>query len=205
MNALPYRFADNLNQRMVSGYPVAVQRGSGRVGVSLLSETFPLALSGDSVAYNRIWTAVLARLSPPDTHTIQADAPVFSRIPQEITVTSSLPNRSTTLQIGADTVQLTQSPLNDGAETGRATLHKSGWQPIQDSLGLYVDSLRADNLLAKRAEVNQFLLAHARHQSMDKLPDRVTTSQVPDWVWLLLFLSCFTALWIEPKIADWVK
>lgn len=200
LNALPYRFVESLNQRMVSGYPVAVQRGNGRVGVSLLSETFPLALSGDSVAYNHIWTAVLARLSPPDNHTIQADAPVFSRIPQEITVTSPSPNRPATFQIGSDTVQLTQSPLNEGAETGRAIFPKSGWQPIQDSLAVYVDSIRADNPLAKRVEVNQFMLAHARHQSTDKLPDRVTTSKVPNWVWLLLFLGCFTALWVEPKL-----
>ncbi len=200
LNALPYRFAESLNQRMVAGYPVAVQRGSGRVGVSLLSETFPLALSGDSVAYSRIWTAVLARLSPPDKQTIQADAPVYSRLPQEITVTSPLSNRPATLPVGSDTVQLTQSPLNEGAATGRAVFPTSGWQPMQDSLALYVDSLRADNPLAKRAEVNQFLLAHAQHQSADKLPDRVTTTQVPDWVWLLLLLSCFTALWVEPKV-----
>jgi hypothetical protein len=200
LNALPYRFAESLNQRMVTGYPVAVQRGSGRVGVSLLSETFPLALSGDSVAYNRIWTAVLARLSPPDQNSIQADAPIFSRLPQEIMVTSPLPNRPATLQIGSDTVRLMQSPLNEGAETGRAFLPKAGWQPTQDSLALYVDSLRADNPLAKRAEVNQFILAHARHQSVDKLPDRLTTAQVPDWVWLLLLIGCFTALWVEPKL-----
>lgn len=200
LSALPYRFAESLNQRMVSGYPVAVQRGSGRVGVSLLSETFPLALSGDSVTYSRIWTAVLARLSPPDKNTIQADAPVFSRLPQEITVASSLPNQPTTLPIGSDTVQLIRSALNEGAETGRAVFSKAGWQVMQDSLALYVDSLRADNLLAKRAEVNQFLLAHARHQSVDKLPQRITSSQMPDWVWLLLFLGCFTALWVEPKV-----
>lgn len=200
LNALPYRFAESLNQRMVTGYPVAVQRGSGRVGISLLSETFPLALSGDSVAYSRIWTAVLARLSPTDEPTIQADAPVYSRLPQEITVINPLPNRPATLQIGSDTVQLTPSPLNEGASTGRATFPKSGWHPIQDSLGLYIDSLRADNPLAKRAEVAQFLLAHAQHQSPDKLPDRVTTAQIPDWVWLLLLIGCFTALWVEPKV-----
>ncbi len=200
LNALPYRFAESLNQQLVSGYPVAVQRGSGRVGVSLLSETFPLALSGDSIAYNRIWTAVLARLSPPDQNTIRADAPVFSRLPQEITVTSTLPNQSSTLPIGSDTVQLTQSPLNKGTVTGRMTFPTSGWQPIQDSLAVYVDSLRADSPLAKRAEVNQFLLAHAQHQSADKLPKRVTTAQIPDWLWLLLLLSCFTALWVEPKV-----
>ncbi len=200
LNALPYQFAESLNQRMVSGYPVAVQRGSGRVGVSLLSETFPLALSGDSLAYSRIWTAVLARLSPPDENTIQAEAPVFSRLPQEITVTSPLPNRPPTLQIGSDTVQLTQSPLNERVATGRATFPASGWQPIQDSLAVYVDSLRADSPFARRVAVNQFMRAHARHKSMDRLPDRVTTSQVPDWVWLLLFLGCLTALWVEPKL-----
>ncbi len=200
LNALPYRFAESLNQRMVLGYPVAVQRGNGRVGVSLLSETFPLALSGDSVAYSHVWTAVLARLSPPDKNAIQADAPVYSRLPQEITVTSPLPNRPATIQIGSDTVQLMQSPLNEGAETGRAVFPKSGWQSMQDSLALYVDSLRADNSLAKRAEVNQFMLAHARHQSTDKLPNQTTTAQIPDWVWLLLFIGCLTALWVEPKV-----
>ena len=48
--ALPFRFAAVPGELPVVGYPVAVQPVAGRVAVSLLAETFPLRLSGDTTA-----------------------------------------------------------------------------------------------------------------------------------------------------------
>jgi hypothetical protein len=46
------------------GYPVAIQKTATKIGLSLISETFPLKLSGDSAAYERIWTSILTQLQP---------------------------------------------------------------------------------------------------------------------------------------------
>ena len=200
LNALPYRFVENLAQFGVVGYPVAVQQTSGRVGISLLNETYPLALSGDSVAYSRIWTAVLARLSPPDKNNVRVDAPVFRGLQQEISINTS-GVRPSTIRVGTDTVQLSQSPLNGQSFMGTLTFPTPGWQLVQDSLALYVQTLNPDNPLVNRAVVSQFMRVHAQHQFLGSLPDKVTTTQLPDWAWLLLLVGCFTALWIEPKFS----
>ncbi|AKD56271.1 hypothetical protein [Spirosoma radiotolerans] len=200
LNALPYRFADNLNQFTVTGYPVAVQRKlAGRIGASLLSETFPLSLSGDTVTYSRLWTAVLARLSPTDKNTIQVDAPLFSGLKQAILINNegTLPP---SLLVGQDTVAFVKSPINEHAASGSSLFRQAGWQAIQDSLALYVDARTEIRPLAEQRVVQQFISAHAQYQSTSERAARTTTSQVPNWLWLALIVCCFTALWVEPKV-----
>ena len=199
LNALPYRFADNLNQVSISGYPVAVQQGAGRVGISLLSETFPLSLSGDSVTYNRIWTAVLARLSKSNKNTIQMDAPVYSGMRQAVSINNPSDEPSN-LRVGQDTIRLMKSPINERSATGYSSLRKSGWQTVQDSLALYVNELNSDDPVANRAVMSQFILAHAQYKPTADLPAQTATAQLPTWTWLLLFVACLTVLWVEPKL-----
>ncbi|QDK79170.1 hypothetical protein EXU85_11360 [Spirosoma sp. KCTC 42546] len=201
LNALPYRFADNPTQFVVSGYPIAAQQTAGRVGVSLLSETYPLALSGDSLLYTRVWTAVLARLSESNQNTVQVDAPVYSGIRQAILINNPS-NRLTSLRIGKDTLRLTYSPINDRSAVGTSSFRQAGWQPIQDSLAMYVNPLRADDPIAGRALVSQFIKAHSLVSLIGgETSDQTSTAQLPNWGWLLLLLACFTALWVEPKIS----
>ncbi|WP_461072202.1 hypothetical protein [Spirosoma horti] len=200
LNALSYRFADNINQFAVTGYPVAIQRKlAGRVGASLLSETFPLSLSGDSVAYSQLWTAVLVRLAPSDKNTIQVDAPLFSGLQQEVRISNS-GNLPVFLAIGQDTVSFVKSPMNEHAASGSSLFRQAGWQSIQDSLALYVDARTESRPLAEQEIIRRFVSAHALAQSTSERTTRTTTTQVPNWVWLLLITGCFTALWIEPKV-----
>ncbi|ADB37370.1 hypothetical protein [Spirosoma linguale] len=203
LTALPYRFTDNLNQFAVTGYPIAVQRSTrgsaGRIGVSLLSETYPLSLSGDSVSYNRVWTAVLARLSSADKPTIQVNSPVYSGLQQQILVNNTT-GTSRKLIIGQDTVTLTPSPVNERSAVGLSLFRQTGWQPAQDSLALFVNARNQSDPVAERQTVSRFMLAHAQANLSSQQPSRTTTSKVPNWVWLVLFLGCFTALWIEPKL-----
>lgn len=204
LSALPYRFAENLNQLPAAGYPVAVQvaaqRGpAGRVGISLLSETYPLSLSGDSTAYSRIWTAILARLSPPETNTILIKAPVYQHIRQAVTL-NNLTTRPGTLLIGSDTVSLVPSALNNQSTMGYYSFPTPGWQTVQDSLAVYVNPLSPNDPLANQIRVRRFMEAHARYQPQRNLPNRVTTTQLPDWAWLFILLCCFTAVWVEPKL-----
>lgn len=200
LNALPYQFTDNLNQFAVSsGYPIAIQRTAGRVGVSLLSETYPLALSGDSITYNRIWTATLARLSASASNTVRTDAPVYKGIQQMVMVNNPI-NRLMALRIGQDTVRLSYSPLNDRSAGGTSSFGRTGWQTVQDTLALYVNSLKSTDPIADRKTIRQFILAHVQFQPTSTKPDDIMTEQVPEWVWMLALIACFTALWVEPKL-----
>lgn len=196
LTALPYRFADNLTQFAVPGYPIAVQQTNGRVGVSLLSETYPLSLSGDSITYNRVWMAVLARLSPADKNSVLIDAPVYRGIRQSISINNPA-NRQRTIRVGSDTLPLTYSPINERLAKGTSSFSQSGWQPLADSLAVYIDG--SDAPLHSGRVVRQFMLAHAQYQAITAQTDRKTTATMPDWAWLLLLIACFTALWVEPK------
>lgn len=202
LNALPYRFVDQPTQFAVSGLPIAVQRAVGRVGVSLLSETYPLSLSGDSVAYSRIWTATLARLSASNQNTVQVDAPIYSHIQQAITVNNPT-NRLSALRVGQDTVRLVNSPLNENSITGQSSFVQAGWLSVQDSLALYVggpDGAQTRDPLRDRQVVEQFLLAHQQTLLAHGSIDHTQTASLPNSTWLILVLLCFTALWVEPKV-----
>ena len=200
LTALPYQFTGRPNQFAVPGYPVAMQQTAGRVGVSLLNETFPLSLRGDSIAYSRIWSAIMARLQPPQKNNVLVDAPLFSGLPNEISINS--PVMSTpTLRAGEDTIQLTQSPLNRQSATGSLLTRQTGWQPVQDSLSVWVERTVRNNPAAARQMVSQFMMAHSKHRFASTGPTHRTGEALPGWVWLTLFLCCLTALWVEPKVA----
>ena len=204
LTALPYRFVDYLNQFSVTGFPVFVQQTAGRVqpgrvGVSLLSETFPLALSGDSTTYARLWTAVLARLSGAETNEVQVDAPLIQGLNQPITINNPT-RRLTTLRVGADTLRLIPSPLNQLSASGHGLFPAAGWQLVQDTLALYVEASQPAKPLVSRARLDRFLLAHQQFGPSATASTPSPTTQIPDWVWFALILLCFTALWLEPKL-----
>ncbi|PRY46942.1 hypothetical protein CLV58_1016 [Spirosoma oryzae] len=204
LTALPYRFTDNLNQFSVTGFPVFVQQTAGRVqpgrvGISLLSETFPLALSGDSTTYARLWTAVLARLSRTETNEIQVDAPLIQGLDQLITINNPT-RKATTLRVGTDTLRLTVSPLNQLSAAGRGLFPAAGWQPVQDTLALYVEANQPARPLISRALLDRFLLAHQQFSPAATASIPGPAAQLPDWAWFALILLCFTALWLEPKL-----
>ncbi len=204
LTALPYRFADNLNQFSVTGFPVFVQQTAGRVqpgrvGVSLLSETFPLALSGDSTTYARLWTAILARLSRTGTNDVQVDAPLIQGLDQTITINNPT-QKVTSLRVGGDTLRLTSSPLNQLSASGRGRFPEAGWQPAQDTLALYVEANQPAKPLVSRALLDRFLLAHQQFGPSATASTPSPAAQIPDWAWFALILLCFTALWLEPKL-----
>lgn len=203
LTALPYQFENALNQFAAPGFPMAVQRtaerqGTGRVGISLLNETFPLALSGDSVTYHQIWTAALAHLQPAGENNVLVEAPIFRN--GEANVTVNKPTvRPSHLRIGPDTIRLTPAPLNDQSLAGRVWLSQVGWQPVADSLALYVAN-PIGSPLAQRRFVERFVRAHIRLSTAPGATDRLVTKRVPDGLWFTLVLVCLTALWVEPKL-----
>ncbi|WP_338868109.1 hypothetical protein WBJ53_16655 [Spirosoma sp. SC4-14] len=198
LQALPYVFTANVAQTNIPGYPAAVQQTSGKVGVSLLNETFPLKLSGDSLAYNRIWNAMLAQLRPASLNSSYLEAPVLKGLREAIYVNNPS-MRKTMIQIGNDTVKIAYSPINPLSAEGKWLVDDSGWLSVQDSLAIYSESTGFPTV-AKSRLVQQYMLAHHTDQSNRPVAERVTTITLPNWVWLTLFLFCLTALWLEPKL-----
>ncbi len=198
ITALPYQFEENLNQKIVSGLPVAVQRTGGNVGISLLNETFSLKLSGDSLAYGKIWSAILQQLTPHFEDNIEVSAPLWKDTKSEF-VLNKFSQKIKELPLANDTAQLHTSNLNSLTATADYTFRKSGWQPFQDSLEVYVEE--KVSAVSKANQIQEVLQAHAQMGTTERITSEQTlTAQLPDWAWLILFLLCFTALWVEPKL-----
>ncbi|CCH51439.1 hypothetical protein BN8_00363 [Fibrisoma limi BUZ 3] len=199
LTALPYAITTSINQFPVPGYPVAVQQGAGKVGLSLISETYPLKLSGDSVTYDRIWTAILALLQPAGVNNVIVDAPAIAGLPTGVRL-NNVPTRPATLAVSRDTAVLAYSPLNGLSAQATYRFNRPGWHTIQDSLAVYAYDPQRVGSVAGNQLLNQYVRVHAAYQSGREVTEAVIDNSVPNWVWLVLLLTCLTALWLEPKL-----
>lgn len=191
LTALPYRFVPALNQFVIGGNLVAVQNMGGKVAVSLFSETFPLKLSGDSVAYARIWNAVLAKLQPVQGDNFSVEGPILPAHRQAVLFNN--PSRQTNqLKLAGDTVSLVSAALNPQSLTTQYRFPKTGWQPLADSVEVFVEG--------GSVNINDWLTAHNRHPIGNGRVAPTREQRVSDWLWLVLILGCLTALWVEPKL-----
>jgi hypothetical protein len=198
VTALPYQLEENLNQNKVTDLPVAVQKIGGRVGMSLLNETFSLKLSGDSLAYGKIWSAILQQLNPPFEGNIEAHAPLWKDMKSEF-ILNRFSQNINELPLANDTARLHVSGLNALTSTADYIFRKSGWQPFQDSLEIYVEESTSE--VSKANQMEETLKAYAQTGTAEAIASEHTlTAQLPDWAWLILFLLCFMALWVEPKL-----
>ena len=198
LTALPYHFEGKPNQKNISDYPVAIQKNIGKIGVSLLNETFPLKLSGDSLTYGKLWTSVFQQLNPSFQDNIEVAAPIF----QDTKATIYLNNRSISakdLKIANDTIQVENSAINSLSSETDFIFRKTGWQTLQDSLEVYVEG--NPTILWKCKQINEFLGVNSKNNAQNKgTLSQVLTAKLPDWAWFLIILMCLTAVWIEPKL-----
>jgi hypothetical protein len=200
LQALPFQLVEALNQFTVVGYPVAVQKTSAKIGVSLVSETFPLKLSGDSATYDRIWTAILASLQPTFTDNIQLEAPVFKGL-RSVIHFNNLTRKPAEIRLANDTVRLAYSAINPLSADVSYGFGRAGWQSFQDSLAVYID-----NPDEKPVYGNRLVSGYLRARSSAAVETKPGSeggfpAKIPDWLWILLFLSVLTALWVEPKFS----
>ena len=199
LTSLPGQFNSSLSQQGAPGYPVAVQRTAGLVGVSLLNETFPLALSGDSTAYARLWYTLLAPFQPPGRNTVRIDAPVFSGLRSTIGLNNAS-GTTTRLRVGTDTVRLYPSAINPLSAEGVYRFSRVGWLPVADSLRIFVEPAPGSPVGENRL-VGAYVLAHNTASGQQPAQHPPTESRVTEWVWFALVIGCLTALWVEPKLA----
>ena len=192
--ALPFVFRENKSQQKLSKWPIAVSQK--RVGVSLISETYPLLLSGDSITYRNIWGSVLQFLQPVQKNNIEIKAPI-------------LQNQFTTLRFNnfekaqeifktkSDTIYTKISPINEYTSIGKYVFRKPNWQTINDSLEVYVNEVStADHYFLQTKNIlNSYNTFQNREQS-----ERNNDSEIlPDWLRLLISLALFIVVWIEAK------
>ncbi|WP_037328202.1 hypothetical protein [Runella zeae] len=196
MTVLPFELVKRMNQKKVEGFPIAVQKAVGRVGVSLLNETFPLKLSGDTLTYEKIWAGVFQQLAPALKGNIAMEAPIWKD-----TKASFVLNQwnQPSVSLANDTAQVNPSNVNPQTATLSYVFRDTGWQPFQDSLQIYVET--ENEGLGKTKQITELLEAHKVSKlSSSKNTHQDLRAQWPDWAWAVLIVLCLSMLWIEPKI-----
>ncbi|SEJ64768.1 hypothetical protein SAMN05216327_11510 [Dyadobacter sp. SG02] len=199
LRALPFRFEPHSFQMRVPHYPVAMERATGKIAVCLLNETFPMQLSGDSIAYGKVWNEILAYTRPAQKSVIAWEAPVFVNVP----VTMHLNNFQGvpwSLTLGQDTILTTVSALNDRSAAATFLPNKSGWLTLHDSLEaeLYVQDYSP---LRYAARMQHFIQSTQKtNPAANPDYDAISTRKLPVWAWFTWLMLCLAALWIEPKL-----
>lgn len=188
----PYEFEGNVLQKSVFDYPIAIQKKTGKVGISLLNETFPLMLSGDSLTYARIWQSAFQALKPSFDNNIEVNAPIFQDVKKEISLNSS--SWQSKLSIEEDTIKTTQSAINSASAKAIYTFRKTGWHPFQDSLEVYVEANQSS--LAKANLLKPYLKSDA----ITAGSEQKLQVNLPEWAWFLIILLILVGLWVEAKI-----
>lgn len=192
LTAHSYQFEASAFQKNIFDYPIAIQKSFGKVGVSLLNESFPLMLSGDSITYARIWQSTFQTLFPSSGNNIQVDAPIFTDIRSNLQTKQSTDEL---IFVEKDTVASTQSGINPSSAVAKYTFRKGGWNTFQDSLSVYVEE--GDNTLAKVKIIKPYL--NEKRISNSENETDVFSTTMPEWVWYLLIIILLSALWLEPK------
>ncbi|GAB2650338.1 hypothetical protein GCM10027035_50530 [Emticicia sediminis] len=192
LTAHPYEFEANAFQKSIFDYPIAIQKKIGKVGISLLNETFPLMLSGDSLTYTRIWQSAFQALNPSYNNNIEVKAPIFQDAKKEIFLNSS--SWQSKLNIEDDTIKTTQSAINSATLRTTYTFRKAGWQPFQDSLEVYVEAKQS--ALSK----TNLLKPYLKSDAVSVGSEQKLQVNLPEWAWFLIVLLILTGLWVEAKI-----
>ncbi len=188
LTMLPFQLNGRPNQRQAGSLPVSFQKNGARVAVSLMNETFPARLSGDTLAYGEIWGDILAALDMSDSVKISVEAPVFKDIPAKII----LQTRESTLSPDKDTLYLDSSPVNPARKSGQYTFSETGWKSLHASGEVYVE----DTPAASAARLKNWLKENAALlKSETSSPARPVSAGI--WFWAIFL--CLAALWAEAK------
>jgi hypothetical protein len=212
LTSLPYQFVPANHYLLVPGYPAAVEKTSGKVGVSLLNETFPLMLNGDSLTYEKVWNALLTSIRPASRNNISVQFPVCQDVKTSIEL-NNFESPANACLIGKDTLFPDYSVINGQSATGTIVPAESGWVSFQDLEGntgaeLYISAKQESNHTFQRKRTEEFIRAYNLVQSPRDSGKELSTdmlvkgvkSKLPDWLWFGIIMVGLAGLWIETKL-----
>lgn len=191
---IPFAFKENKSYQKFNKWPISVS--NKRVGVTLISETYPLLLSGDSITYRKIWGSVLQFLQPVQKNNIEIEAPILQNQLTTIKLNNS-ENASDIFKIPNDTIFTEISPINANTRIGKYVFRQANWQPINDSLEVFINEISEPYMSFKQTKS----IINSYNHSNLKIPIETNSQSeiLPNWLSLLLCILLFIAVWLEAK------
>jgi hypothetical protein len=195
--SLPFRFESGFGRSLLLEESVAIQQvGNSKIGLSLLGQTFPIALTGDSLLYGRIWDEILGAMYPAEAQNWDLDAPIFEGFPTQLNLNQE-EAESNSVALGSDTLFLSPSLVNPLTTTGEFIASETGWIHLGDSLEIYVYPQAEMKEIFQSGLIHNFLKTAYQSNSGN---DTITRKQkIPAWIYLTGILILFTMVWLEPR------
>lgn len=198
MEALPYSFVPKSGQQTLFGNAVAIQDLGGlKIGISLLNQTFPYYLSGDTLTYAQIWDEILSLVNPDEVENWSHHAPVFTNQIAEIKYNGINIEAQSTI-INRDTVFFEQDLINPLTKRANFISLDSGWVSVADSMEVYVYGSKDLQSIRSKMSLANFFRDWEGDQA--DLKSGEEKSGIPGWVFLTLFLTMLGLLWLEPRV-----
>lgn len=187
LSAVPFKVNLKENQKLIGNGPSVYEQRFGKMGISLLNETFPVKLSGDSTQYGKIWLELLAAMAPVDSNLIRVESPIFKDIPVQVSV-NNFSSKDEVSKI--DSFNMRKSVLNSNQSYITRTFNHEGWVSLDGKNEVFVEK-----------NSNQANLKHfVKNNSFSKIEKNLEFQSIPNWLWFVFILLALVLLWIEPKI-----
>ena len=209
LTALPYQFVQSNHYQTFPKYPVAVVKKAGKIGVSLLNETFPMMLTGDSISYGKIWNSILAAVRPAMKSNIEIQAPVYQKLKATLRI-NNFTNSPRFLRMATDTLFLDYSAINERSASATFTPTQSGWISLADSSNteLFLEPEYETGNNYNSVKLKDFLSSYTSFQSkrfeaatrLDTDFDRGVKKRLSPWLWFGLVMICLVGVWVEGKL-----
>lgn len=189
--------------KILSAY---VQKGSGRLGTSMLNDTYQLVLNGNEAVYQYIWSTTLSAVSQKSLAMVQWETENFityQDVPFRIKLRTSIPIPEV-VDEGNNQIALRQNlQLSDEWE-GTVYPREKGWNHVQirgDStmtMSYYVGESAAWNSI-KATDVRN----NNQRKFIGSIPSQTvvtTLKPMSRWWFFVTFVLAMGYLWVLPRI-----
>ncbi|MBC3540596.1 hypothetical protein ACFSC6_11960 [Rufibacter sediminis] len=197
-------------QKPTQALVVHYRKGLGQVGISLVPETFPLALEGKETLYQQYWATILTALAKPEEAVpvtfASTDRPFQEH--QPVTFVSSVPLTNASFTSGNAKVQpaiyrQTDAPDNSYA-TGMIWPQSSGWQTLtlnkKTRVPVYIHA--SAGWTTQKLQTQRQALLRAASQVHPSSKALGLKREEPVSLWLIgsVLVSLLGFLWLEEKL-----
>jgi hypothetical protein len=178
--------------------------GSGKIGFQLLTDTYRLALVGNSIAYSFVWTPFIEQvarpLDQPATIAIASAFPIYENEPIEIRLISL--QEQPDLSADGISIPLREDALVDNFWHGRIWMEEPGWHALTAN-GIEQSYFVAEpgkwEALAAANRIRFNRLASQSTSAPTRLAAREWSDISLEYAFLL-FLLAAGFLWLAPKL-----
>ncbi len=209
----PYQFSPEFGLQTIASYnelnlSAYKKNGIGRIGTSVLENTFELLLDGKEVQYEKLWTEIIEKLSKKISITSEFEADQLVILKDEPFNFKLRTNEQKPRVISSEgtIIPLKQDVNISNLYFGAIYPRDKGWQTlsmIKDStitLKYYVNEDAVWNSLNSEKTINKNIEYFSKSVGEENIPE----SKKPiDLIWFYaIFLICMGYLWLEPKMYE---